>query len=75
MHRQPVGQRAFAEILFQQMGLARVEFAKRGYNLVQFGLHVALPKTFRHCEDQRVQPLAGPMINYATKQSSLLSCG
>ena len=41
MHRQAVGERALAEILFQQMGLARVEFVKRAHNLVQLGLHVA----------------------------------
>src|SRR5216683_1952590 len=41
VHRQAVGERALAEILFQQMGLARVEFMKGAYNLVQLGLHVA----------------------------------
>ena len=35
-----MGQRALAEILVQQMGLARVELAERGDDLVQFGLHV-----------------------------------
>src|ERR1700738_3964343 len=44
VHRQAVGERALAEILFQQMGLARVEVMKRSYNLVQLGLHVASGK-------------------------------
>src|SRR5258708_9555963 len=41
MHRQPVRQRALAEIFLEQEGLARVEFAERSYNLVQLGLHPA----------------------------------
>ncbi len=42
MHRQPVRQRALAEILRKQEGLARIEFAERAQNLVQRGLHLGL---------------------------------
>jgi len=32
-------QRALAEIFLEQEGLARIEFGKRAYHLVQLGLH------------------------------------
>ena len=34
MHRQPVGQRALAEILFEQLALARIEIPERADDLV-----------------------------------------
>ena len=48
MHRQPVRQRALAEILLEQEGLARVEFRSARYNLVQLGLHLASENILRH---------------------------
>jgi hypothetical protein len=44
MHGETVGERALSQILFEQVGLARVELDKRAYNLVQLGLHVASDK-------------------------------
>src|SRR5258708_3221377 len=41
MDGEPVRQRALAEILFEQKGLARVEFMECGDDLVEFGLHDA----------------------------------
>src|SRR5229473_1260993 len=40
MHRQPVRQRALAEILLQQMGFARVEFPECRDHPAQFRLHL-----------------------------------
>src|SRR5271165_324858 len=41
IHREPMRQRALAEVLFQQKGLLRIELLQRGDELVQFGLHPA----------------------------------
>ena len=41
MHRQPVRDRALAKILFEQQRFVRIEFPKRGYDLVELGLHLA----------------------------------
>ena len=39
MHREPVRQRALAEILFEQKGLVRVKFPDRVDDLLELGLH------------------------------------
>jgi hypothetical protein len=41
MHRETMGQRALAEILFKQERLLRVKFLQRRYDLAQLGLHMA----------------------------------
>ena len=45
MHRQPMRQRALAEIVLEQESFARVEFGKRGDDFVELGSHVASEKT------------------------------
>src|SRR5665647_2348428 len=44
MHRQPMRQRAFAEVMLQEPGLVRVKFLKRRDDLVEFGLHLTSDK-------------------------------
>src|SRR6202035_4375782 len=53
MHRQAMRQRALAEVLFEKKGLARIEFGKRAYHLVQLGLH---PRVHRASDRSLLEP-------------------
>jgi hypothetical protein len=72
MHRQPVRQRALAEIVRKQECVVRIKFLQRDDDFVQLGLHLAPWYQFviaRSASDEAIHDFPGPILWIASLRS------